>query len=205
MSVLTESTDPTALVEAPAVEPCAAEFGTRRGRLQHHIFSLALRCGAFRRERRIDWSRVQQFIFVCRGNICRSPYAARRARVAGLRAFSCGLHIGDNVAIDPMAAMIARSRGLDLHQHVPRDIQQIRVNTGDLLVAMEPAHLQPLRKIIRNAGAQATLLGLWSTPRRPCLTDPYGLCEAYFNRCFMLIDSGIAGLAAAYTEARRVA
>jgi hypothetical protein len=52
---------------------------------------------------------------------------------------------------------------------------------------MEPAQLPALAKL----GAQATLLGLWATPPRPHLEDPYGLCAAYFDTCFEVIDSAV--------------
>lgn len=202
MSVLSEAIPVKAPDAMDAGSARRAEYGSRRGWCLNQFYRTLLRSGAFRRERRVDWDRVDQFIFVCRGNICRSPYAARRARTLGLRSFSCGLHIGDNDAIDPLAAHVASCRGLDLTQHLPRPIDAIHLRRTDLLIGMEPAHLPPLRKSACACGAQVTLLGLWSTPAVPCLTDPYGLCEAYFYRCFMHIDAAVAGLAGALTEAR---
>jgi protein-tyrosine phosphatase len=187
---------------APSAARVPAEYGSRRGWALHHASLLARCLGAFYREQRVDFTAVQQLIFVCRGNICRSPYAARRARAASMRAFSCGLDIGANNAVDPLAAEIARRRGLNLDAHHPRGLDQIRISSGDLIVAMEPAHLRRLRGPVRKAGAQLTLLGLWSTPLRPCLADPFGLSEEYCNRCFMLIDAAIAGLSTALSEAK---
>jgi protein-tyrosine-phosphatase len=112
--------------------------------------------------------------------------------------------VGGNTTIDPTAAMVARRRGLDLERHQPRAIASAHVESADLLVAMEPAQLSMVHALARTRGAQSTLLGLWSMPRRVCLTDPFGLHEEYFNRCFMLIDSAIARMSAELTEASHV-
>lgn len=179
------------------------EYGSRRGWAIERLWSLATMFGALRAYRHVDWSRVRQFVFVCRGNICRSPYAARRAKASGFVATSCGLDIGDNIAIDPMAAAVARRRGLDLLSHQPRELARMRPAADDLLVATEPSQLSAIGKEIGDSVAQVTLLGLWSTPQRRHLTDPYGLSEEYFNRCYMLIDSAIVGMGKALMEARR--
>jgi hypothetical protein len=61
--------------------------------------------------------------------------------------------------------------------------------------------LRYLRLFAELAGAQTTLLGLWSTPPRPHLTDPYGGSVDYFNRCFMIIDSAVVRLGEMQREA----
>ncbi|MCB9849912.1 MAG: hypothetical protein H6817_04330 [Phycisphaerales bacterium] len=179
------------------------EYGSRRGWAIDRAWTIAAKFGALRACSKIDWRRVRQFVFVCRGNICRSPYAARRAKAAGFVATSCGLHIGNNTAVDPMAVAVARRRGLDLANHQPRALARMRPADDDLLIATEPNQLAALRQSAAESAAQVTLLGWWSTPRRLHLTDPYGLSEEYFNRCYMLIDSAIVGMCAAHAEAQR--
>lgn len=200
------------VVDSPAISvapPSAAtsrmrrEFGSRRGWALHGFWSAALRLGVLRSCLRVDWARVQRLVFVCRGNICRSPYAARRARQSGMRAYSCGLDVASHAAVPSPAEKIARRRGLDLSKHCPRTLGQMRAEPGDLFIPVEPGQLRPVRAHARSAGAQVTLLGLWSTPRRIHLTDPYGLDEEYFNRCFMLIDSAVACMSAKLSEAQR--
>jgi protein-tyrosine phosphatase len=177
------------------------EYGSLRGWTRHLAWSASLRIGFLQYYRRLDWSRVRRFVFVCHGNICRSPYAARRARASGLHATSCGLDIGDNDAIHPVAADIAWRRGLDLRRHRPRGLAAIHAAPEDLFVATEPGQLRYLRLFAELAGAQTTLLGLWSTPPRPHLTDPYGGSVDYFNRCFMIIDSAVVRLGEMQREA----
>lgn len=77
--------------------------------------------------------------------------------------------------------------------HVTRTARTFQVLPTDLLVAMEPSQAAALTRIAN--GAQVTLLGLWSRPRRPYIQDPYGRSDEYFQRCFALIDSGIRDLA----------
>jgi len=178
------------------------EFGSRRGWALHRFWSAALRLGFLRSCQRVDWARVQRLVFVCRGNICRSPYAARRARQSGMRAYSCGLDVAGHAAVHPTAEIVARRRGLDLSKHHPRTLGQMRAERGDLFIPVEPGQLSPVRAHARSTGAQVTLLGLWSTPQRIHLTDPYGLDEEYFNLCFMLIDSAVACMSAKLSEAQ---
>ena len=37
---------------------------------------IAYLLGAYAREREVDWQRVERLVYVCKGNINRSPYAA---------------------------------------------------------------------------------------------------------------------------------
>src|SRR5215469_15602974 len=66
-------------------------YGGRRG----YVFHLAARAmgalGAYRRLGALDWGTVTRLVFVCKGNICRSPYAAARAQQLAVEATSFGL------------------------------------------------------------------------------------------------------------------
>jgi protein-tyrosine phosphatase len=84
-------------------------------------------------------------LFVCLGNICRSPLAKwvfqdlvrRRGLQDRITIDSCGTggwHIGDTA--DPRAAATARSKGLD-PKHSARQICADDLNRFDLLVVMD--------------------------------------------------------------------
>jgi protein-tyrosine phosphatase len=93
-----------------------------------------------------------------------------------------------------MALAVARKRGIDLRAHRARRLLGFAPQIGDLLIPMEPSQLQSLRAINHSAGAQLTLLGLWCSPRRPYLQDPYGLGAAYFDHCFATIDEAVKNM-----------
>ncbi len=178
----------------------ADAFGGRRGWLQHRGWQMAARLGLLRSWRRIDWPRVCRLVFVCQGNICRSAYAERRAATCGLPAISAGLNVRAQDA-PPSAVQAAADRGLDLAHHRPRPLADWRLAAGDLLVAMEPQQAFELRDALGPLDSQITILGLWTKPMRPYLQDPYGLSDAYFRRCFEVIDDGVAALAARLDDA----
>lgn len=169
-------------------------FGGKRALL--HLVRETLRVWGGARLRDIDRRRIERLVFVCKGNICRSAYAAELARSRGWPAVSAGLEADPGVPADAQASACARRRGVELAAHRAQSLEQLELRRGDLLVAFEAAHAVQLVKRTRTrADVQVTLLGLWCAPMRwPYLHDPYGLSPAYFDACFERIERGLAGL-----------
>jgi protein-tyrosine phosphatase len=170
-------------------------YGGKRGLLRHIGARLWLQAGGFRQCQRIDWARVERFVFACKGNVCRSPYAEARATNLGLPAASFGLEAAESRNANASASRIALARGLDLRGHRSRPVESFAPHPGDLLIGMEPCHLRQLRVLADEPDVQSTLLGLWAPYARPYLHDPYGLADDYFNICFDIIDSAVLSLA----------
>lgn len=121
--------------------------------------------GRYRQFKQIRWERVARVVFVCHGNICRSPYAKGRAVSFGLPAASFGLSAGSGAPADPSACRIAARRQIELARHCARDAADFELRTGDLLVVMEPRQARRISGLLPPGSCQLTLLGLWS--RRP--------------------------------------
>lgn len=103
-------------------------------------------------EIRID--NVIKVLFVCTGNICRSPTAdgvfRKLVREAGLENHisvdSCGLsayHVGEQP--DPRSSEMAKSRGLDLSDIRSRKISPNDYLQFDYVLAMDHGHLSDMR------------------------------------------------------------
>ena len=152
--------------------------------------------GAFRRYRLVDWKRVRRLVFVCSGNICRSPYAAERARAIGLAADSCGTAAVDFAAADARAIGVAAQRGVFLQRHTSSKSLSLLFDEGDLALVFEPQHLHQMNAALRGSGAQITLLGLWSNPTAPYVPDPFGRDESCFKLVFDIIDGALANVQA---------
>jgi protein-tyrosine phosphatase len=135
-------------------------------------------------------------VFICDGNICRSAYAAARAKKMGLPAVSGGLRATQDGPADPKAIKMAALRGIELASHRTRPAAAIGGLAGDLYLCMEPRQARSIAKLInRGPVGQVSLLGLWSHECRPFLQDPYGLREGYWHTCFDLIDSAVRRIA----------
>lgn len=169
-------------------------YGSYRGFARLVLAHLEGAAGGFRRHKQIRWAEVRRAVFVCHGNICRSPYAERRAAACGLVAASFGLSAEPGMPADAVACRVAAGRAIDLLPHRARDINDFEIQCGDLLVAMEPRQLRVLGRL-PAIPCQVTLLGLWSRPRRPHIHDPHRLSEDYWERCFDVIDSAVLTIA----------
>jgi protein-tyrosine phosphatase len=129
-------------------------------------------------------------LFVCTGNICRSPFAegvARRfARERGLDAefASAGTHaVVGGVTDEGLAA--AREHGVDLAAHTAQQLSPALVEWADVVVAMAPHHL-----------TDSALAGIdrAATFAVGEIRDPYGLGPAAYRRAYEEIEQAVSEL-----------
>lgn len=170
------------------------KYGCRRGFYRYYKSLLEYKLGYGKHLKNIDWFKVSRLVFVCNGNICRSPYAEAKAKLLELKAISVGLNADNNSSCDPRAIKIADLHGVDLKFHRSRHVDTLSTGLGDLLTGMEAWHAKELESLANGSGAQVTLLGLWAHKPHPHIEDPYGLPDDYFNTCFSVMDSAIENI-----------
>jgi protein-tyrosine phosphatase len=168
-------------------------YGGKRGYLEHIRTRALYALGAYRSARDIEWASVTRLVFLCKGNICRSPYASARAQLLGVPSASFGLDAAQGAPANPSAWRTARSRGVDLSAHRSARRESCHITEDDLLIAFEPSQLAEIRR--GHFTPRVTLLGIWAQPIRPHIQDPYGRSDRYFERCFSIIDANVAELA----------
>jgi len=166
-------------------------FGTYRGLIRLMLGHLELMGGGLRPFQQCRWREVRRLVFVCTGNICRSPYAEHQARALDIPTASFGLSTTTGRPADATALRVAAGRGVDLRAHRACDARDFQILDGDLLVAMEPRQGHLMLKQFPEHADCMSLLGLWSGPRRPHIHDPHRLSDAYFSRCFDIVDSAV--------------
>lgn len=148
---------------------------------------------------------MTRVLFVCMGNICRSPLAEGIARVraqsghpalgfdsAGTEAY----HVGEPP--DPRARALARRRGMPVddlraRQVVPEDFLRF-----DVILAADRTNLRRLKQVRPPlASAELDLLLPWSG-HVDCdeVPDPYYGQARDFERVFDLLDAAMPGLLA---------
>jgi protein-tyrosine phosphatase len=144
-------------------------------------------------------------LFVCTGNICRSPTAEgvfiRRIRQEGLQdriatdsAGTHGYHIGDPP--DPRSIRMAASRGVDIAALRARQIAPEDFDIFDYIVAMDSSHLAALERMRGGGKAKLSLLLPFGDNGRKDVPDPYYLQQQAFAEAYDLIENGIEGFLA---------
>ena len=148
---------------------------------------------------------MKRVLFVCMGNICRSPLAegiARtQARSAGLElsfdsAGTESYHVG--AAPDPRARALAQRRGMPIDDLRARQVRAADFSEFDLILAADRVNLRRLESL-RPPGATAELALMlpWAGVADELeVPDPYYGDVADFERVFDLLDAAMPGLLA---------
>lgn len=179
-------------------------FGTHRGLVRLLLANCLWLFGPYRRYGQVDLAKVKRLVFVCQGNVCRSPFGHHLAqkRIGGLPVCSLGLGTVSGLPADSTAQAVARDFGLDLSAHKTTAFADFAVEPGDLYLVMEDRHLRTLRPLLNGQEVQVALLGLWCRPPLALLYDPHRLTRGYFSTCFSRIAQAVEGLRTAL-ELRR--
>src|SRR6266511_5367267 len=109
-------------------------------------------------------------LFVCTGNICRSPTAEAFAwrelgnfpDDGGLRFGSAGSHALNGNPATEGAVVAAVARGGDLIRHCARELDRRLVREADLILAMAAEHLPYVLAFDRSAAQRAFVLGAFA-------------------------------------------
>ena len=155
---------------------------------------IASRTGRYRYLREVDWGGVERLVFVCSGNICRSPYAEHLARAWGVPAVSFGITALSGSRADPSAIEVAQQFHIDMRTHRSLAREDLAFARSDLLVAMDLGHLEVGLEVCRKARAQSTLLGLWDGQHPVLIQDPFGCSTDDFRACFERIEACLHGM-----------
>lgn len=156
---------------------------------------------------------LSRVIFVCLGNICRSPlaeaYARERFAALGLAvavesAGTIGHHRG--AGADPGSVAVARHHGIDLTGHRARGVRDSDFERFDLVVALDSSNLADLRRRCPPAHAHklTRLLDFAAGCGHREVPDPYGGSADDFARAFALIRAGVDGMLAGLSAGRGV-
>lgn len=136
-------------------------------------------------------SRPVKVVFVCWGNICRSPMAERvaerEAADAGLTGveFSSAATSRDEIGapIDRRAVAVLAENGYRTGGHSAHQITRDEIEGADLVVAAEQIHLDKLRAIAPGAG-NLSLISDYDPSASPGsgLPDPwYGTQDGFYE------------------------
>lgn len=136
-------------------------------------------------------------LIVCVGNICRSPMAEAMLRdhLAGknIRVASAGVGALVDKPMDSTALEVLREHGGDHPDHKARQLTREMAHQYDLILTMEPRHVQDILKIAPEARGKTFLLGKWQGDQK--IPDPYRQQRPAFEHVYQLVQQGVASWA----------
>jgi protein-tyrosine-phosphatase len=148
-------------------------------------------------------SRVDSLLFICLGNICRSPFAAHlAARLLaeaghdGIRCSSAGLRPSQAARSTPEACVAASHYGLSLEQHAPQPVTRDLLASHDVVCVMEWRQLVQLQAAYPAFRHRMFLLSLLDTDaggayERYNIADPFGGTLSSYEACYSRIDRAL--------------
>jgi predicted ATP-grasp superfamily ATP-dependent carboligase/protein-tyrosine-phosphatase len=139
----------------------------------------------------------RSFLFVCKGNICRSPFAEGMAKrydfeMRRITFLSAGIAADESADCPREAIVTAGKYGVDLSRHRPRKVDAGMMASHDMIIAMEAWQFRFLRSRFPEHGQKVFLLPLFARDGTEQvdarhglnIQDPYGRGPEAFSRCF---------------------
>ncbi len=146
---------------------------------------------------------ISKVLFVCLGNICRSPFAEglfkKKVAQKGLNvlsAESAGLIALPGNPATYLAQRVAAEHGVDLSAHTAKPVSKDLVTWSHLILVMEKYHKDTLIADFPEAADKTMLIRNFARfgSKTRGIADPYGLEYDAYRFCFLDIEDAISGL-----------
>ncbi|MDY6854947.1 MAG: hypothetical protein SWO11_09640 [Thermodesulfobacteriota bacterium] len=149
---------------------------------------------------------MDDILFVCTANICRSPFAERalkdlffKKNKEGIHVHSAGVNIFPGLSVPPEAIRIAFELGIDVSEHTPRQVYIKIIQEADIILVMNVFHKKIILEIDPESEEKLRLLGNFGTFRGDMteeveVPDPYGLSSFHYRSSFNIIRDCINNL-----------
>lgn len=140
--------------------------------------------------------RAPRVLFVCFGNIIRSPMGEvllRKYADAPVEVRSAGLAARAGKSADPRAVELAPSFGVRLDAHEAQPLDAALVAWADVILVMDWRNEVELIGRFPDARAKVLMLGAWRAPgaRARAISDPYTGSLDDVRRCYALLAPAV--------------
>jgi len=135
-------------------------------------------------------------VFVCTGNICRSPMAEGFLRYKwhqterdDISVSSMGTHGLNNSPATEYAQAVCKKNGFDISSHRARSLVGKELLKADLILCMEPVHKRFIQVFFPWYQDRVALLGAWPDveTRKSSVEDPMGGSYKKYLKIFSII------------------
>lgn len=170
----------------------ADTYGSKRGLARFIKFNTKRFFGSYRAADHKNVSHIKRLIFICSGNICRSPFGEAVSMKVGFPAISFGLHCRGGDPAFEKTLDYAQRHGYNLERHRSARMADYQPQPGDLLIVMEPAHLDELNRLYPDQ--DKILIGRYADNPTVYLHDPFNTNQIFFDKCMQQIEEATLSL-----------
>lgn len=152
--------------------------------------------------------RNPMLVFVCTGNICRSPMAEylMRARLgpdSPWRVSSTGVIAAGGMPMSPAAVTVLKRRGIDGSGHLSQPLVPDLAEAASLLVVMASEHRAAVMRQYPFAAEKTFLLRSFDPDQSSSdVNDPIGCPESVYEETCRVIESCLPDLVAFMQQLR---
>jgi protein-tyrosine phosphatase len=156
---------------------------------------------------------VSSVVFVCHGNIMRSPVSEAMLRhqlekhgIRNIKIVSAGMHAIDGRSADPRAQVVAPEFGVSLNAHRAQLLTQELIDSCDLAIVMDIQNAAEFLMRFPQAGKKLFMLRQFSEQNRAAgrdIPDPYPGDENYMRQCCGMLQECIEGLTVQLAKAKK--
>lgn len=147
-----------------------------------------------------------EILFVCSGNILRSPFAEGSLRkvledigVRNVEIASAGTLGIEGSLADPAARTLALEHGFDINEHRSRGLTTKDLTRADVIVVMEQVHKDRIARMDPTAAARTRLVRTYEKEGQggkiPDLPDPIGKSREEIVAILDLLDRCVQNMA----------
>jgi protein-tyrosine-phosphatase len=149
-------------------------------------------------------------LFVCTGNVCRSPLAAGAlihelgADAPRVEVGSAGTAAWEGQPASEYSVEVAGREGVDLSGHRSRRVTPALLRAADLVLVMERGHLSSVHALGSDP-RRTFVLSEWPEPGESQLpvVDPFGASIEAYEECWRRIQRHVRRVAPRVVEALR--
>lgn len=142
---------------------------------------------------------MYRVLFVCSGNMCRSPIAEGilrdlldrvadstdgKAPPPAIEVSSAGTTTSDGLPPSREAEEVAREAGIDISSHRTRILTREILAESDLILVMQPHHAEAARALLPEAADRIHLLTAYAGETGEGIDDPIGKGREVYRRTF---------------------